>query len=98
MDTVKVYALAEQELVIPNLVTPNGDTKNDYLEIKDLNDKKIMPGASIEVHNRWGERIYDHSSYDNSWNAPNISDGVYYYYLKSGCGNKLYKGWVQVIR
>ncbi|HXB13368.1 MAG TPA: gliding motility-associated C-terminal domain-containing protein, partial [Bacteroidia bacterium] len=96
-DSVKVFALADQQLVVPNLVTPNGDERNDYLEIKDENNMKILPGSSIEIVNRWGERVYKHSSYDNSWNAPNLSDGVYYYYINSGCGKRVYKGWVQII-
>jgi len=96
-DTVVVYAIPNQELIVPNLVTPNGDHKNDYLQIMDLNEKQILPGSQIEVSNRWGERVYNSSSYDNTFSGENLSDGIYYYYIKSGCGNKTYKGWLQVL-
>jgi gliding motility-associated-like protein len=95
---VTVYAVPNQELVIPNLITPNGDDHNDVLEIRDTNEMEILPGASLEILNRWGDRVYENSSYKNTWNAPNLSDGVYYYRLESGCGSKVYKGWLQVMR
>ncbi len=97
-DTLLVHALPDQELMIPNLITPNGDDRNDYLEIRDKNDEKILPGTLIEIANRWGEKVYQNSNYDNTWNANDLSDGVYYYYIKSGCGNKVSKGWVQILR
>ena len=96
-DTLIVYSVPNQELVVPNLITPNGDAKNDYLEIRDQEERKILPGSTIEVSNRWGDRVYENSSYDNTWSAQNLSDGIYYYYIKSGCGNKSYKGWLQVL-
>ena len=96
-NSVAVYAMEDQELVVPNLITPNGDSKNDYLEIRDINETKILPGAKLEVVNRWGDRVYDHSDYDNTWSGANLSDGVYYYYLKSGCGKRVYKGWLEIL-
>ena len=96
-DTLVVYAVPNQELKIPNLITPNGDHRNDYLEIMDTNEKKILPGSLIEVSNRWGEGVYKSSSYDNSFSGDNLSDGIYYYYIKSGCGSKTYKGWLQIL-
>jgi parallel beta-helix repeat protein len=97
IDTVEVHAITGQVLTIPNLITPNGDDKNDVLEIRDERLAPILPGAYFEVMNRWGDRVYRSSDYDNTWNANGLTDGVYYYYLKTGCDNKTYKGWVQVL-
>lgn len=95
IDSVEIFD--HQELVIPNLMTPNHDGKNETYIIRDVNNYDILPGAKLEVYNRWGERVYRNSSYDNSWDATNISDGMYYYYLKTGCAKEEYKGWLHII-
>jgi gliding motility-associated-like protein len=79
---------------IPNLITPNGDTKNDSFVI-DTN----IPDISVEIYNRWGDRIFLDTNYKNEWNAENISDGVYFYYVanKKVCGIER-KNWIEVLR
>jgi gliding motility-associated-like protein len=95
---IKVKAFAETIPVfpgtffIPNLITPNSDGKNDLFEIT------ALPGGSVlEVYNRWGDRVYQSSDYDNLWAGNNTSDGVYYYDLVLPDG-KQYKGWLNIVR
>jgi gliding motility-associated-like protein len=76
------------ELVIPNLVTPNGDDKNECFEILNLPNKH-----QLEIYNRWGQRVYQSTMYENNWQG---DDGVYYYLLI--LEDRSYKGWVQVVR
>ncbi|MBO9701867.1 MAG: gliding motility-associated C-terminal domain-containing protein [Sporocytophaga sp.] len=95
MDTVKV--IQHQDLVIPNLMTPNGDGKNDTYVIRDVNQMDLLPGATFEVYNRWGERVFRSTNYRNNWGARDVNDGIYFYYLKSGCGTDAHKGWLQII-
>jgi hypothetical protein len=45
----------------------------------------------------WGQQVYKSESYDNTWDARQQSDGMYFYYLKTGCGDEVYKGWVQIL-
>jgi len=80
------------EFFIPNLITPNKDGKNDRFEIMAL-----PVGSELLIVNRWGNRVYISSNYDNSWDADEDSDGVYYYELKLPNGDK-HKGWLEVIR
>ena len=80
------------EFFIPNLITPNKDGKNDRFEIMAL-----PAGSELLIVNRWGNRVYLSSNYDNSWDADEDSDGVYYYELKLPNGDK-HKGWVEVTR
>jgi gliding motility-associated-like protein len=76
----------------PNLITPNGDSLNDVFFVKAL-----KPGKwSMEVFNRWGNRVYLNQSYDNTWNGENNSDGIYYFHLKHVKGVVNHKGWVQI--
>lgn len=85
------YHITIKEIVIPNLVTPNGDNKNDRFVIENL-----FPNTAIDIYNRWGDRVYKNEHYDNSW-GDEIKDGVYYYYIKTSetCGD--HKGWVEIL-
>jgi gliding motility-associated-like protein len=79
-------------LFIPNLITPNNDGKNDLFAITAL-----PPGSKLNIFNRWGDKIYQSSDYDNLWTASNISDGVYFYDLVLPDG-KQYKGWLDIMK
>ncbi|WP_018342192.1 gliding motility-associated C-terminal domain-containing protein [Cytophaga aurantiaca] len=99
-DTLTISAVGKQVLMIPNLITPNEDGKNDEFRIveKDNFNKKMFPAQSyLEVYNRWGTRVFEANNYEGNWKADDTSDGMYYYYLKTGCGNEEYKGWVQIL-
>ena len=80
------------EFFIPNLITPNKDGKNDRFEIMAL-----PKGSRLKIVNRWGNEVYMSNNYDNSWDADEDSDGVFYYELTLPDNNR-YKGWVEVIR
>ncbi|MDX5348909.1 MAG: PKD domain-containing protein [Hymenobacteraceae bacterium] len=83
-------------LLVPNIVTPNKDGKNDLFVIKGL-----TPGtASLKIYNRWGAKIYEsgQEGYLNNWDPQQVSDGVYYYYLQRDCSEKAIKGWLEVVR
>lgn len=79
---------------IPNMITPNGDQKNDNWEVAS------SPGQfDARIYNRWGDLVYSKSDYTNEWNGAGLNDGVYYYLLEDKVqSGKSYKGWVQVIR
>ena len=92
---VQVRALAiinSAPIFIPNLVTPNSDGKNDQFEITAL-----PTGSTLNIYNRWGDRVYQSTDYDNQWAGVNASDGVYYYDLVLPGGNH-YKGWINIVR
>jgi len=97
IDTVKVYTINNQQLKIPNLITPNNDNHNDVFLIKDEQGLDLLPGSFLEVYNRWGERVYSTENYSNDWGATNLADGMYYYYLKTGCGKVEWKSWVEIM-
>jgi hypothetical protein len=98
-DSITVYAVSKQNLSMNNLMTPNDDNLNDKLIIRDAETlQNIMPGSRLDVFNEWGSRVYQSENYDNTWEAPGLTDGVYYYHLKAGCGSDVYKGWVQILR
>jgi len=85
-----------------NLVTPNGDGKNDTWIIRGINE---LPDNDIVILNRWGDEIRTFKSYNNftnRWDGTNkqneqVPDGVYYYIIKIKEVNT-YAGWVYVNR
>jgi gliding motility-associated-like protein len=88
---------------IPELITPNGDGKNDVWEIKGLLNFK---NAEVEIYNRWGNLVYQKSPYKNDWdgtanfgsgNKGKLPAGSYFYILKlNDKDNRTYKGHVRL--
>ncbi|MGB0881522.1 MAG: gliding motility-associated C-terminal domain-containing protein [Vicingaceae bacterium] len=64
-----------------NVITPNGDGKNDYLVFEGI---EHFPGSKLEVFNRWGKRIYVNENYNNDWSPTDVSEGTYFYVFTPG--------------
>jgi PKD repeat protein len=45
---------------IPNVITPNGDRKNDTFVIG-------VPNSQVEIYNRWGKRVFLSENYIDDW-------------------------------
>ena len=83
---------------IPNVITPNGDGKNDVFEIKGL-DK--YSNNSIIIFNRYGDHVFERDDYSNDWDASGLVGGTYFYILRvTGVQGDTteFKGWIQVIK
>ena len=52
------------ESIIPNVFTPNGDGMNDELEFSGIDQRAEY---SIQIFNRWGNKVFEMNNYDNSW-------------------------------
>lgn len=72
----------------PNVITPNGDGKNDFFVV----GVKLQ---SLEIQNRWGQSMLKTIDYKNDW-GKDIPVGTYYYFLKTLKGAEC-KGWIEVI-
>lgn len=79
-------AIAEEEFIVPEVFTPNGDGKNDLFVIMGLSDKKIK----LTIFNRWGNLVYEKNEYDNSWDGSSnvkshsgkLPQGTYFYLVE----------------
>lgn len=89
-------------LFIPEGFSPNGDNVNQYFTIEGL---PTTGENSLTIFNRWGNKVYFNSNYDNSWDGtPNVSgtlgkdklpQGTYFYILDmKGSGIKPISGFV----
>ncbi len=67
-------------LSIPNIITPNsqGPSLNELFYVKNLED---FPNSSLVIYNRWGNKIYESSNYQNNWSGSKYADGTYFYEL-----------------
>jgi len=96
--------LAEKEndvntLKITNLITPNGDGKNDFWIVEKIDQ---FPNNSVRIFNKAGRVIFTMKGYDNSWNATvngtPIDEGTYYYLIDFGKNKLSKKGYITVVR
>jgi gliding motility-associated-like protein len=87
----------KEDLFIPNVITANGDGKNDFFVVLGL---EKYPNAEFMVFNRWGSMVYESKDYKATWDGSGLNEGTYYYVLKVNKYGvmKEYSGWVQVLR
>lgn len=78
----------EEALILANVITPNGDGKNDTFYVP-------IEGSSLEIYNRWGKSIYKSVNYKNDW-GKGIANGKYFYVVDTPGGNHC-KGWFEVL-
>ena len=71
--------ISGNQLVIPNLFTPNGDGQNDYLKITNTQD---CINYTMLVYNRWGSLLFEEDITGNGWNGKQgekeCPDGTYF--------------------
>jgi gliding motility-associated-like protein len=87
-----------QPFRIPNVITPNGDNKNDTFEIQGLGK---YSSNRIVIFNRYGDHVLERENYGNDWDAPGQVAGTYFYVLvvtDAGGNTTEFKGWIQVIK
>jgi len=79
------------DILIPNVITPNGDEKNEKFVI--TTDTSV----ELTILTRWGNEIYHSSDYQNNWAGDGLNSGVYYYEVvlnnEANCN-----GWVHVLK
>jgi gliding motility-associated-like protein len=100
-------AVEEIEKKMPNLITPNGDTYNDFFDplayLKAEEKVEVDPGSEeLTIFNRWGEiiRHFPKGEYpENGWDGKDEKDGKEgkvvpqgtYYYLLKYTHTKAYQ-------
>ena len=75
------------DVVIPNIITPNGDGLNDGFRIDAIEfQPERFKDAELTVFNRWGDVVYSKRPYKNEWqgtnqNGASLPQATYYYIL-----------------
>ncbi|MEI9919749.1 MAG: gliding motility-associated C-terminal domain-containing protein [Bacteroidota bacterium] len=93
-DEVRIFA--SEDIVVPNVITVNGDNLNDLLKVQ----PDIVGGlGAMRIFNRWGKEVYREDKYEDQWpvNGNDVAPGTYYYlYTMPGCPS--IKGFIEVIK
>jgi gliding motility-associated-like protein len=92
-DVVVLYPVIVDKLLIPNVITPNGDGKNDFLVID-----KALKSSNISIYNRWGQNSFSASNYDNRWDGADLATGTYYLIISNRCLLNDYQGWISILK
>ena len=76
-------------IVIHDVITPNGDSKNDVWVIEGL---YAYPNNTVQVFDKWGDAVFSTKNYSNDWEGNNpgggmLPDGTYFYLLKLNADN-----------
>ncbi|HLN55274.1 MAG TPA: gliding motility-associated C-terminal domain-containing protein, partial [Bacteroidales bacterium] len=99
-DSINVIPQNEACLSIPNIMSPNGDLINDYLNI---GMKELYPQMEVTIINRWGKTIWKSAKgYPVPWDGR--SNGVilpidsYHYIIDLHNGSKPIIGNVTIVK
>jgi len=90
---------------LPNLITPNNDGKNDYLQ--PFPTPRYVENVKFTVYNRWGALVHEQN--DDifiHWDGGSNEDGIYFYLAEVKYIKRLrkkdelqdIKGWLQILR
>ena len=73
--------ISESVVIVPNVFTPNGDTKNDVFTIRTVGVKTL----NCMIFDRWGLKLYEWDGVNGGWDGSSkngiSSDGSYFYIL-----------------
>lgn len=88
--------LEPDSLFVPNIITPNGDGKNETFQVysEGISDMNLI------LFNRYGDRMFTSRDPSFHWNANGVTAGVYFWYLQiTTCNNRRreHKGTVHVV-
>lgn len=84
-----------------NTISPNGDGVNDVWKVTDI---ESFPENDLQIFNRWGEKVFNITGYNNTWNGTNnnkepLSAGAYYYVIRlNDEDNNVLTGSITIVR
>ncbi len=103
-DTASVTIIITEgyAIVIPNIITPNGDNTNDYFFVK----HEGISALEMVIYDRWGLQMWQSSSLNGTWDGTHsgkvVPEGVYFYLIKATSGKtgatKDYQGYITLIK
>ncbi|XOV94528.1 MAG: gliding motility-associated C-terminal domain-containing protein [Bacteroidota bacterium] len=87
-----------------NLISPNGDGKNEFLFIENI---EAYPECLVVIYDRWGTKVFEQRGYDNREkvfrgknnvaNKNDLTEGTFYFVIRSE-GVKLSSGFLELMR
>ncbi len=80
-----------EDLIIPSLITPDMDGKNDYFILRGITS---LGKTELVIFDRRGAKVYWNKNYDNTWNGIDyksnpLPDDTYFYVIKTESGKSM---------
>jgi gliding motility-associated-like protein len=99
-DTMCIDVINALTFELPNLITPNSDSQNDYW------DASILPDYykfTLYIYDRQGKLILDLPKYKNNFygldtEGNDLPNGIYFYRFVYPENDMEFKGYIQIIR
>jgi gliding motility-associated-like protein len=95
---VSIDVIEDYLIDVENMITPNGDGKNDIWDI----NLSIYDDNEVIIYNKWGTEIFRQRNYQDNWggtyNGEVLPDGTYYYLIRFDNSDKTYKGSLTILR
>ena len=89
----------QNDVIANNILTPNGDGKNDTWFVKNID---LFPNSTVTVFDHTGKILYNKKGYANDWdgnyNGQPLHEDTYYYLIDLGPGERKIKGYITVIK
>lgn len=96
---ITVVVTDDYQLKPINILTPNGDGKNDKFTIENID---YYPNNTLKVFDRSGRIVYTKQGYNNEWdgsfNGSPLASDTYYYIVEFGTNISPIKGYITLIR
>lgn len=93
-----IRLMTDKSLIVNNIVSPNGDGKNDTWFIQNITS---FPNNEVMIYDRAGRMIYHQKNYDNQWagtiNGSPLREGTYYYIFIVNNGSQVFKGFIELL-
>lgn len=98
--SITVEVAEDYKALIPNnLITPNGDGKNDVWVVKNID---MYPNNEVTITDRSGRVVYTKNGYNNTWDATSegnpLPEDTYYYILYINSGKGKLTGFISVVK
>lgn len=99
-DSIAIEFYANENCVITQGISPNGDGMNETLDLEFLNDQKGI--VKISIFNRLGALVYERERYVNEWmgqtdDGSELPVGTYFYVIELETDEPL-SGWIYINR
>lgn len=87
------------ELSATNLISPNGDGRNDTWVIRNI---EKYPGNTVRVFDRLGRLVYSATNYNNGWDGiyqgALLPEDTYYYIIELSDEQEKKRGYISIVR
>ncbi len=98
-DEVYITVDMDYKLLVTNVVTPNGDGKNDTWKVFNASSFDII---HIRIYDIWGMEVFKQDNYQTEWdgvvNLDRLIEGTYYYTITFDESDRVYKGAVNILK